>query len=335
MRNQTKTTVETAPVSSPQNAIATRVELAIIIVSWNAKTFLQTCLRSIYATMPAIDHEIWVVDNASSDGTQEMLHDQFPEVKLICNDSNQGFARANNLAIRQCQARTLALVNSDVEVLEGCFETLRGYLDEHPEAGMVGPQLLNPDRTVQRSCYGHPNRWNSLCHAFGLARLFPGSAFWNGLYGKYGRQDTVQPVEVLSGCFWVLRRAALQQVGLLDEDFFIYWEDFDYCKRMNESGWQVVYHPQARAIHYGRGSSSNAPVTFMIETERTSLHYWRKHHGRGGVLHIGALIFVRHLLRVVVAAAEYVLRPDTRAETRTKIEQSLAAIRWLLTGAKR
>ncbi len=308
--------------------------LAIIIVSWNAGEYLRKCLHSVCATMPVEDFEIWVVDNNSSDGTPDMIEREFPEVNLIRNDRNLGFAAANNLAIRACRARYVCLVNSDVEVLEGCFETLLRYMQKQPDTGVTGPQLLNADGTVQPSCYGHPNRWNTLCHALGLAKLFPGNRWLNGLYGKYWPQTELQAVEAMSACFLVIREQVLEQVGLLDEDFYIYWEDFDFCTRVQDAGWQIVYVPQAKAVHYGGASSANAPVRFMIETERACLHYWRKHHAAPGVLHIGSVIFMRHFLRLIFRSVTFAIKPAARADARGKIKKSLAALRWLLTGAK-
>lgn len=309
-------------------------DLSIVIVNWNAKAHLRRCLESLRQTFPThVSAKITVVDNASSDGTLAMLGHEFPEVEPLCNTANLGFARANNLAIRQSTSRYLCLLNSDVVVHEGCFDRLLVYLANHPEVGLVGPQLLNPDGTAQPSCYGFPTRWNTLCHALGIQRLLPRATIFNGLYGKYDSQNRQRQVDVLSGCFWVIRREVLQQVGLLDENFFIYWEDFDYCKRCQDRGWPIVYLPEAKATHYGGASSAAAPLKFIIETERAGLHYWRKHHGLLGALYIGTLIFVRHSLRLLLRSLHFVFLPASRTEIEKKIRQSLATLLWLGQGA--
>jgi GT2 family glycosyltransferase len=306
------------------------MDLSIIIVSWNAKAYLAECLQSLTRETSRHHSEIIVVDNASTDGSPELVRQHFPHVKLICNESNLGFARANNIGIRQSAGGYVFLLNSDVKVLEGCFGSMYAYMERHPKIGMLGPKILNPDGTLQRSCKGFPTLWNSFCRALSLDTVFPRSKLFGRRLMTYWPHDAICGVEALSGCFWMVRREALGRVGLLDEDFFMYAEDIDWCKRFHEAGWGVVFFPHARAIHYGGASSSNAPVRFYLEMQRADLKYWEKHHGwsaRAGYL---LTVWVHHLVRVMGQAALYILQPSRRPEALPKIKRSIAAIRWLL-----
>jgi GT2 family glycosyltransferase len=206
--------------------------------------------------------EVIVVDNASSDGSPEAVRANYPAVQLICNSGNDGFARGNNIGIRASQGEYLFLVNSDVVVSDGCFEKLLRYMDGHPEIGMLGPRILGSDGKVQRNCMGFPSLWNTLCRAVALDTLFPQSQLFGSHFLTFWNFDDTRPVDVINGCFWVLKRSAVDEVGLLDERFFMYGEDVDWCKRFRQKGWKVVFFGEAEALHYGGASSANAPIKF-------------------------------------------------------------------------
>ena len=247
--------------------------LSVIIVSWNAKAFLLECLASVFRQCPRPSLEVIVVDNASSDGSVEAVRDAYPGVTLIVNEANVGFAKANNIGIEASRGDYLFLINSDVVVGEGCFDKSLRHMDEHPEIGMLGPKILGVDGRVQRSCMGYPSLWNTLCRALALDSLFPRSRLFGSHLLTFWEHDETRPVEVINGCFWVLRRSAMEQVGLLDERFFFYGEDVDWCRRFNEGGWKVVFFANAEALHYGGASSSNAPVRFVVEMQRANYRY--------------------------------------------------------------
>ncbi len=298
------------------------LDLSIIVVSWNAKEFLLKCLRSFeQATSQSM--EVIVVDNASSDGSPEAAQKEFSHVRLLRNHTNLGFAKANNLGARQSAGRYLIFANSDVEILPGCLDSMYGYMENHPAIGMLGPKILNPDLTLQPSCRKFPGLWNCLCRSVGLDRIFSGLTF-------HAHNDVARNVDVLSGCFWMVRRAALPQVGLLDENFFMYAEDIDWCKRFWDAGWEVVYFPAAGVIHYGGASSSHAPARFYLEMQRANWHYWKKHHGwpaRSGFLFISLL---HHVIRILRSMVLYLLRPSAKQEMKLKIKRSVACVSWLL-----
>lgn len=272
-----------------------------------------------------------MVDNGSSDGSCYAVENQFPQVKLIKNEENIGFARANNIGIRASTGRYICLINSDVIVLEGCIEKLIELMDANPSAGISGPKILNQDCSLQVSCRSFPSIWNNLCQALGLNYLFPKSSFFSEPFMKYWAHDKARKVDVITGCFWMVRRKALDEVGLLDEDFFIYGEDIDWCKRFHNADWDVLFYPEAQAIHIGGASSDNAPVRFYLEMQKADLQYWRKHHGRVGRAGYLAIILIRQTLRVVFGAIRYITHPSKRESTCFKLKRSLACIWWLFT----
>lgn len=306
------------------------IDISIIIVSWNASDFLEKCIQSILKESSNIQFEIIVVDNDSTDGSPEMLQNLFPSVNLIRNNENFGFAKANNIGIRKARGNYICLINSDVEVLPECFVRMLEYMKKNPEIGMLGPQILNPDETVQRTCRGWPTLWNLFCRAIALDTLFPKMKMFSCREMTYWAQDSIREIEVLSGCFLMVRRGAMDKVGLLDERFFIYAEDVDWCKRFWMAGWKVVYYPLAQSIHYGGASSENAPVRFYLEMQRANLCYWQKHHG--GLAQKGYICIVafHHVIRLIVAITQYFIRPSKRSQNLYKLKRNIFCIKWIL-----
>jgi hypothetical protein len=276
--------------------------------------------------------EIIVVDNASSDGTCELVRDQFPTVHLLQTGENLGFAKANNAGIRASRGEYICLINSDVNVPSNCLQQVTDYISNHPDIGMLGPQMLGPDGNVERSSMRFPTLWNCFCRALALDSLLPKSKVFGGQLMRDFNHNQVADVEVLNGWFWVVRREALDQVGLLDERFFIYGEDIDWSKRFHMRGWRVVFYPGASALHYGGASSSNAPVRFFIEQRKASLQYWEKHHSPTARIAHLLLLGMEHALRVVGHGAMWLLRPANRGQQAFKVARSAALLTWLAKG---
>jgi hypothetical protein len=296
------------------------MDISVVIVSWNGRRFLEECLKSLVEAPMRRSLEIIVVDNASTDGSPEMVETRFPHVKLIRNSDNFGFAKANNIGIRESKGRYVSLINSDVRVLGGCLDALAEYMDEHQDVGNVGPRILNRDMTLQSSCRRFPSLWNNFCEATGLARAVHESKFFSGQHMLYFPHDRVLEVDVLVGCFWLMRKEALESVGLLDEDFFIYSEDVDWCTRCWKTGWRIVFAPVGQAVHYREGSSSNDPVRFAVEQQRAVLYYWTKHRGLLGRWGIRAIMTFRHLSRYLVGIASRGFRhSSTEADRRVSV----------------
>jgi GT2 family glycosyltransferase len=289
-----RTTSNSAPVHAGSTA-----SLCFVIVSWNAKDYLLQCLDSIYKNLADRSAQVMVVDNASTDDSVSAVRQHYPQVKVIEPGKNLGFARANNIGIQHCTGEYIFLVNSDVIILPDCIDRLCEYLSRNPSVGLVSPRILNADGTLQPSYRATPGIGNSLIRALALDSL----PIIPRILGKGLRKKQIasgQLVDITSGCFWVARRSAVDKVGMLDEDFFFYGEDKDWCVRFWKANFEVVYLPDAEAIHFGGASSSRQPVRFYIEQHRANLHYWKKHHGPLGQLAIRFVMLLHQAVRVAV-----------------------------------
>jgi GT2 family glycosyltransferase len=309
------------------------VDISVVIVGWNAKRYLELCLDSLVSAPPRRSMEVFVVDNASTDDSVSMMVTRFPWVKLIKSPENLGFSKGNNLAIRLCQGRYIALVNPDVIVLPGCLDALADFLDEHPKVGNVGPRVFNPDMTQQSTCRRFPTLWNNFCSATALATTFAKTRIFAGEHMWYFSHDRTINVDVLVGCFTMIRRETFDAVGLLDENLFMYGDDVDWCRRCWSAGWEVVFYPGAQAIHDRGKTTASYPVRFAVAQQRSVLYYWSKHHGVWGILGIRSIILFHHLLRYSFAVASGLLRPDKHAEGDVRKQISVACLQELFSGS--
>ena len=309
------------------------VELSVVIVAWNARHYLELCLESLAKDPPRRSVEVLVVDNASADDTIEMVETRFPWVKLIKSGENLGFSKGNNVAIRQCQGRYIALVNPDVIVFPGCLDALADFLDQNPKVGDVGPRVFNPDMTQQSTCRRFPTLWNNFCSATRLESIFKGARFFAGEHMFYFPHDRTRSVNVIVGCFSMIRREAFDEVGLLDEDLFMYGDDVDWCRRAWKAGWQVVFYPGARAIHDRGKTTAPFPVHFAVAQQRSVLHYWKKHHTFLGVLGIRSIMLSHHLLRYVLATLSNLAHSRNEPQREVRKQVSGACLRNLLNGS--
>ena len=284
--------------SAPPDLTATGPipEISVIIVSWNAYKFLEECLDSLSRGITR-SYEVIVVDNASKDGSEAMVRKKFPSVQLIQSGSNLGFAKGNNLAFAHARGRYVCLINSDVNVFPGCVDTLAQYLDQHQDVGMVGPRILNADRSIQNSCREFPSLWNKLCTVSNLSRLFPASPWFSGDEMHWFDHKTERPVDALVGCFIMTRRKAVDDFGLLDENFFMYGEDIDWGYRCRKAKWRVIFYPGTESIHYRGASSNNDPIRFTIELQRASFQLWAKHRSWLARGLYWCLVFIHTALR--------------------------------------
>jgi hypothetical protein len=253
------------------------MDLSIIIVNWNTQELLRKCLQSVKANLGSAElrGEVWVVDNASTDNSVQMLKEQFPWIMLIQNQQNVGFAAANNQAIAQSTGRYILLLNSDTEVKSGAFQELLAFIDAHPQVGAAGSLLLNPDDSLQISCYPMPTLSRELWRLYHLDSLWP--------YGVYRmsnwNRNTPRKVEVLQGASLLLRREALDQVGLLDDRYFMYTEEVDLCYRLQKGGWGLYWVPQSTVIHYGGQSTRQIATKMFLCLYQSKLFFFRKHYG--------------------------------------------------------
>jgi GT2 family glycosyltransferase len=305
--------------------------VSMVIVSWNARDYLLRCLASLERYGDGLIAEVIVVDNASADDSVACVRAAFPAVTIVEPGENLGFARGNNLGLRLARGKYLCLLNSDAELLPGCLSTLVAHLEANPRVGLIGPRVEGADGTAQDRPRGFPTLWNMFCFAAGLDALCPRSRWLGGYLRRAWPIDRIMPAEVLSGCFWLARRTAVDEVGGLDESYFMYGEDIDWCRSFHERDWEVVFHPQARAIHHGGKSSGNAPLRFYLEMHRANLQYWRKHHGRLATAGYYLVCLLHHAVRVTAYGVRGVFSRQPDATRRAKIERSWRCLRWLVT----
>jgi GT2 family glycosyltransferase len=303
--------------------------VSVIIVTWNGQQYALECLASLAQNTSTLPIEVIVVDNRSTDGTPDEICRQFPAATLIRNEANFGFAKANNIGLAVARGRYLCLVNSDVVVPPGCLERMVSFMERNPGIGILGPKMLKPGGGIGQSTMRLPTVWNTLCCSLGLHTVFPNSKLFGGFLLKNYKYDSIDDVEVLTGWFWMVGRQSFEEVGGLDERFFIYGEDIDWSYRFRKAGWRVVFYPESEALHYGGASSAQAPTRFYVEMRRANLQYFRKHHGRLGGAGYKAAVLVHELVRVAGNGVLYCCYRSRRSLAAFAISRSVSSIRWL------
>ena len=271
------------------------VDLSIVIVSWNVRSLLRRCLHSVFSANsshdradrgqstastqhPALTLEVVVVDNGSTDGSADMVQSEFASAHLLANADNRGFPAANNQGLALARGRHVLLLNPDTEVVDDALSVLVAFADTHPDVGVIGPQLLSPDWTVQSS----RRRFPTLATAFFESTWFQPHAprrLLDRYYVLDQPDDLTLDVDWVKGAALMARQEAIEQVGLLDEGFFMYSEELDWCRRFRDEGWRVVYLPTARIIHHEGKSSEQAVPARHIHFQTSKVRYFRKHHG--------------------------------------------------------
>lgn len=308
----------------------TAPEVTVCILSWNAKGYLERCLDSLFRpeepdvqealaraglagaqeTAEAVSMEVLVVDNGSIDYSADMVETRFPEARLIRTHRNLGFAGGNNVGYRGSSSRYFLLLNSDTVVPRGAITRLVRFADRAPRAAFVGPKVLNPDGSLQYSCRRFPNVRAALLRNTPLARFARDSAAVRDYLMADWSHDTPGEVDWLSGCCLLVRREAVEQIGLLDEDYFMYCEDMDWCYRARQAGWSTVYFPGAQIVHEVGKSSDKLPRRMICFHHLSMYKFYRKHYGAraawpvrmavaaGLAARAGATIAATHLMRL-------------------------------------
>ena len=258
------------------------IELSICILTYNSKSYLRDCLDSIRTFPPKGEYEIIVADNGSTDGSLQMLEEEYPEVQLIRNQENLGFTKPNNQMLHLAKGEFLLLLNPDTKLIEDCFNPQLDYLKAHPEVGICIPKVLNADGSFQKqSRRGEPRPLEVFGYFTGLGKLFPNNKRLNGYLMSWLPEDEIAEVKAVSGSCMFIRRETWQAVGDLDETFFAFQEDSDYCIRAGTLGWTVVYLPISRIIHYGgKGGSGVKPWKSIFEWHRSYYLFYKKHYAK-------------------------------------------------------
>ena len=253
-------------------------DLSIIIVSWNVRALLQSCLASIEVNKGNLTLETIVVDSGSTDGSPEMVQAVFPWVKLIARKDNVGFPKGNNIGLAEANGRYLLLLNPDTEVVGQALSTMVAYLEANPDIGVVGGQLLNSDGSIQSSRRRFPTIATAFFESTWLQPFAPKMVL-RSYYAEDLSDDETADVDWVKGACLMTRQTVLEQVGPLDADYFMYSEELDWCKRIKLAGWRVVYLPTAKIVHHEGKSSEQAVTARHINFQRAKLRYFRKYHG--------------------------------------------------------
>lgn len=276
--------------------------VSVVIVNYNVKDFLLQCLRSLQQSSIAAEMEIIVVDNDSSDGSLQFLKPLFPDIHFIASKENLGFGRANNLGINIAKGEFILLLNPDTIVSENTLEKMTEYLRAHPETGMCGCKVLNPDGTFQLACRrGFPTPWASFCKIFGLQSLFPNSKIFAQYNQTFRSTDETYYIDALIGAFMFARREALLQAEGFDPAFFMYGEDLDLCYRIQQNGWKVAYVPTTSIIHF-KGESTRRSTLNEIKVFYQAMEIFAEKHFSASVFFLAFLrlgIWLRSLLAYV------------------------------------
>ena len=296
------------------------MDVSVIIVNWNTKEFLRNCLRSVYECAGAVNYEIIVVDNASTDGSVKMVKNGFKDVIVIENTENRGFAAANNQGMAVAKGRYVLLLNSDTIVLENSIANTVRFADENMRVAVTGCQVLNPDGTIQRTCFKFPSILNMLLSSTYLYKLFPKSRFFGREQMTWWDRSDVRQVDVVTGCFMLVRREVIEQVGPMDERFFMYGEETDWCYRFWKNGWKIMFAPVGQIIHFGGQSAVKRPVAMIVQLRLSILKFVKKHYGWPSHLIARFLVALFFAVRLPVWLAMALVRPPVRAEAAIKMK---------------
>ena len=254
------------------------VEISVVIPSWNTRELLRACLTTLEAA-PKPSCEIIVVENGSEDGSREMLEADFPSLRLIVNEENEGFAKGCNQGMRVARGRYVLLLNSDTEIPFDAIERLHGFLEQNEGYGAVAPRLIHPDGRTQATLQAFPNLWTPLFFATPFERWFPDSRELRRYFLRGWSQEDSADVDQPPAACLLIRQAVLDQIGLFDEDLWLFFNDVDLSRRMHAAGWRTRYLAQAEVVHHV-GASTSKFGSFVPVWQRNRLAYYRKHYGR-------------------------------------------------------
>ena len=299
-----------APPGGSEGRPGTRGDVSAIVVTYNAMPYLERCLESVSG------YELVVVDHGSTDGSVELVRERFPEARLI-DQENRGFGAGMNTGMRAAGGRYFLLLNADAWARGDAVEELRAFADQHPEAAVVGPRLVNPDGSLQPSVRSFPTLWRLATEYFFLRKLAPRSRVFNAFFGAGFDHSSVQEAEWLGAACLLVRREAAEDVGLFDEDFFIFSEEVDWCCRFREAGWKVLFFPGAEVVHVFTASYNPALFNELL---RGHLRFFAKHRGERSAER------ARRLLLVALRLRGFVFRGERGAMYRR-------GARWLASGS--
>jgi GT2 family glycosyltransferase len=279
--------------------------LSVIIVNFNGGAYIRRCLESLERNFTGVEHEVCVVDNASSDGSADEVATRFPHVTVVRNSENGGFSHGINAGLAHTRGDIVMWLNPDTEVLDAGIGNLLGVFEDDEAVGIVGPQIVSNDGKVQLSCRSWPTYRTALFNRYSLlTRLFPDNPHSREYLKSDWAHTSTREVDWVSGCCFLHRRQAADEIGGLDETFFMYCEDVDFCRRARSAGWTTVYSPAMRVLHHIAGSTRSVRRRMIIERHRSMWRYYRKHFGGRGLkgLAVAAGIGCRTMFKLLESA---------------------------------
>ncbi len=310
------------------------IDISVIIVNWNVRELLRRCLASVIESCKkdaGFQTEIIVIDNASSDDSVGTVEQEFPQVRLVRNACNLGFTSANNQGIRLSSGRYLLLLNPDTEVRDSAISVQGQYLDSNPAVAVVGPQLMNADGSVQSSRRRFPTVITAFIESTVLQRYLGGLPVIRRYYFEDKPDNFVQEVDWLVGACLMVRREAIEQVGSLDEDFFMYFEELDLCYRLKKARWKIVYLPEAQVVHYyGQSSEKDLPHRHIYFND-SKCKFFRKHYGPATAIMLRWFLLGTYIFQIVEEGLKWLLGRK-RLLRRNRIDLLMRVVRSGLRG---
>ncbi len=312
-----------------------QADVSIVVVNWNTRDILRDCLHSI-ENETRTSHEIIVVDNASNDASASMVAKEFPDVALVVNDTNRGFAAANNQGIPNAKGRYVLLLNPDTIILDGAIDRMIEWCDARTDVGCAGCQVMETETKIQQTCFSDPSPMNTFLIETGLHRLFPRSTFFGHPAYSWWDRRSEKDVDVVSGMFMLIPRSVLDTVGLLDEAFFVYAEEADLCRRIRRAGFRCVFAPVARIVHLDGGSKSTSQISqqMHVQLQKSLLLYIKKHHGVAGVALTRTILITSNFVRWVLFGLIALLSGSAELQARAHLARISLAYLVLGDGPK-
>jgi GT2 family glycosyltransferase len=307
---------ESVPNSSSGDLIP--IDISVCIVTYQARDYLKDCLKSLEENTHDHKYEMIVVDNGSHDGTRELIRSSFPEARLIENSVNAGFTQPMNQALKLSNGRYVLQLNPDTVILPGALDKLVAFMSSQSEVGICGPKVLNRDGSLQKSCRrGESRPLAVLSYFLGLSNIFPDKKVFGEYQMSYMDENDTHPVAGVAGSCMMIRREVIDRIGFLDERFYAYQEDADYCFRARQAGWKVYYYPEAQIIHYGgKGGSRVHPYRSIFEWHRSYWLYYKKNLSQDYFVLFNWLYYLLMLIKLAITLIVNIFRSDKYAGPR-------------------
>jgi GT2 family glycosyltransferase len=294
------------------------VDVSVVIVNWNTRDDLRNCLRSVFDETKDVSLEVFVVDNASADGSAQMVRTEFPAVTLIANDTNRGFAAANNQALVRTTGRYALLLNPDTSVVDGAIGRTVRIADADPGIGVLGCQVLLREGEIQRTCFRFSSAFREFLVVTCLDRMIPASWLDGGPTMRNWDRTSARDVDVVSGMYMLVRREAMDEVGVMDDAYFVYAEEADWCFRFRKAGWRCVFTPDARIIHHDGGGKSTSQIRakMHVQMQKSILIFHRKNLGLLSFAALKCVYATTNAVRVVLFGVQSLFAPVARPKAR-------------------